>query len=100
MVRHAQITQNNELIFYMQIKIKITKIASLRCLYNILKEKLEIELIFLHGDKHQTVLQVGLKTLSNKFFYKGILSLMMGMIKHSQSAQSNKLKIALQYLKY
>ena len=71
MARHAQITQHNELIFYMQIKMKITKIASLQCLYNILKKKLEIELIFLHGDKHQTFLQVGLKTLSNKFLLQG-----------------------------
>ena len=30
---------------------------------------------------------------------KVILSLLMGMIKHSQSTQSNKLSISLQYLK-
>ena len=44
-------------------------------------------------------LQVVLKTLSIKFFYEGIVSLMMDMIKHSQSAQSNKLAKAIQYLK-
>ena len=33
-----------------------------------------------------------------KVFYKVILSLLMDMIKHSQSTQSNKLAMALQYL--
>ena len=47
----------------------------------------------------ENFLQVDLKTLSIKFFYKVILSLMMVMIKHSRSDQSKKLAIALQYLK-
>ena len=34
-----------------------------------------------------------------KVSYKVILSLLMGMIKHSQSTQSNKLSISLRYLK-
>ena len=34
-----------------------------------------------------------------KVFYKVILSLLMDMIKHSQSTQSNKVLTALQYLK-
>ena len=34
-----------------------------------------------------------------KVSYKVILSLLMGMIKHSQSTQSNKLAISLQHLK-
>ena len=34
-----------------------------------------------------------------KVSYKVILSLLMGMIKHSQSTQSNKVAISLQYLK-
>ena len=38
-------------------------------------------------------------TLGIKFSYKVTLSLLMGMIKHSQSTQSNKLAISLQYLK-
>ena len=37
-------------------------------------------------------------TLSIKVFYKVLLSLLMGMIKYSQSTQSNKLAIFLQYL--
>ena len=37
--------------------------------------------------------------LDNKVSYKVILSLLMGMIKHFQSAQSNKLAKYLQYLK-
>ena len=53
---------------------------------------------FLHADKQQSFLQVDFNTLSIKVFYKMILSLLMGMIKHSQSTQSNKLAIVLQYL--
>ena len=59
-----------------------------------LEKEVRNEVDFLHADKHQNFLQVDLKTLSIKFFYKGILSLMM-----ATSAQSNKLAIALQSLK-
>ena len=53
-----------------------------------------MKLIFLHADKNQIFLQVGFNTLDIKVFSKVILSLLMGMNKHSQS---NKLEIALQY---
>ena len=56
---------------------KITKIASLQCLFNISK-KLEMKLIF--------------NSLGINVSYKVTLSLLMGIIKHSQSIQS------LQYL--
>ena len=69
---------------------KVTKIASLQCLYIILKKKLEIKLIFWN------FLQVDFNTLYIKVFYKIILSLLMSMITHSQSTQINKLAIALQ----
>ena len=49
-----------------------------------LKKKLEMKLIFLHTNKHQSFLQVDFKNLG---------------IKNSQSAQSNKFTISLQYLK-
>ena len=45
---------------------------------------------FLDADKHQSGLQVDFKTSGNKNFYKVILSLLMSMMKHSQSTQSNK----------
>ena len=64
-----------------------------------LKKEVRDEVDFLHADKRQSFLQVDLITLSIKVFCKVIISLLMGMIKHSQSAQSNKLAIALQYLK-
>ena len=64
-----------------------------------LKKEVRDELDFSHADKHQSFPQVDFNTLSIKVFYKMILSLLMGMIKHSQSAQSNKLSITLQYLK-
>ena len=83
MVKHFQNSQNCKFLMSLQY----------------LEKEGRDEVDFSHADKHQNFLQVDLKTLSIKFFYKGILSLMMGMIKHSQSAQSNKLAIALQYLK-
>ena len=50
-----------------------------------LKKEIKDEVDFLHADKHQSFLQVDFNTLSIKVFYKVILSLLMGMIKHSQS---------------
>ena len=43
-------------------------------------------LIFLHADKHQ-------------FSYKVILSLLMSMFNHSESAQNNNFVISCQYLR-
>ena len=54
---------------------------------------------FLHADKHQSFLQFDFNTLSIRVSCKMILSLLMGMIKHSQSTQSRKFAISLQYLK-
>ena len=44
-------------------------------------------------------LQVDFNTLDIKVFYQEILSLIMGKIKHSQSTQSSKIAITLQYLR-
>ena len=52
---------------------KVPKITSLQCL------------------KHRSFLQVDLNTFDIKVSYKRILSLLMGMTKHHQSPQSNKL---------
>ena len=53
----------------------------------------------MHADKHQSFLQVDFNTLVIKVSYKVILSLLMCMIKYSQSTQSNKFAISLQYLR-
>ena len=82
MVKHSQSSQNSKFAMSLQY----------------LKKEVRDEVDFLHADKHQSFLQVDFNTLSIKVFYKVILSLLMGMIKHSQSTQSNKLAIALQYL--
>ena len=42
------------------------------------------------ADKNQSFLQVDFSTLGIIVSYRGILSLLMGMIKHFQSTQSNK----------
>ena len=91
MVKHSQSLEIFEMLDHPPLK-------SLQCLYNISKKKLD-EDDFLHADKHQSFLQVDLNTLGIKVSWKVILSFLMGMIKHSQSTQSNKFAISLQYLK-
>ena len=58
-----------------------------------------MKLFFLHADRHQSFLQIDLNTLGIKVPCKVMLSLLIGMIKHSQSTQSNKFAISLQYYK-
>ena len=55
-----------------------------------LKKEVRDEVDFLHVDKHQSFLQIDFNTLGIKDAYKVILSLLLGMIKHSQSTQSNR----------
>ena len=55
-----------------------------------LKKEVRDEVDFLHVDKHQSFLLVDFNTLGIKDAYKGILSLLLGMIKYSQSTQSNR----------
>ena len=68
---------------------------SLQYLKKVVRDKVD----FLHADKHQSFLQVDFNTLGIKVSYKVIISLLMGMIKHSQSTERNKFAISLQYLK-
>ena len=83
MVKYSQSSQNSKLAVSLQY----------------LKKEVRDEVDFLHSDKHQSFLKGDFNTLGMKFFYKMILSLLMGMIYHSQSTQSNKPAISLQYLK-
>ena len=64
-----------------------------------LRKEVRDEVDFLHADKYQSFLQVDFNILGIKVSYKVVLSLLMGRIKHSQSTQSNKFAISLQYLK-
>ena len=64
---------------------KVPRILSLDCLYNISKKEVRDEVKFLDADKHQSFLQVDFNALGIKVSYNVILSLLMGMIKHSQS---------------
>ena len=41
---------------------KVPEVVSLECLCNISKRNVEIKLIFVHADKHQSFLQVGFNT--------------------------------------
>ena len=83
MVRHSQSSEYSKFAMSLQYP----------------KREVREEVDFLQTDKHQNFPQVNFTSLSIKVFYKVILSLLMDMIKHYQSPQSNKLSIALQYLK-
>ena len=54
-----------------------------------LQKQVRDEVAFLHADKHPRFLQVYFKTLGVKVPYELILSVLLGMIKHSQSTQIN-----------
>ena len=71
MVKHSQSSWNSEFAISLQY----------------LKKEDRDEVDFLHADKHQSYLQVDFNTLGIKVSrrYKMILSLLMSMIKHSQS---------------
>ena len=73
---------------------KVTKKATLQCHYNI-----SDEVDFFHATKHKSVFQVDFNTFGIKVSYRMILSLLVGVFKHSQSTQSNKFEISLQYVK-
>ena len=82
---------------------KVPKKASLQCLYNIPK-KVRDEVDFFDADKHQSFLQF-ISTLGHQSFlqcdrhdYENVKGIVMGIIKHSQSNQSNKFAMSLQYL--
>ena len=83
MVKHCQSSQKGKFVMSLQY----------------LKKEVRDEVDFLHADKHQSFLQLDFNTLGIKVFYKVVLSLLMGMIKHSQSTQNSKFAISLQYLK-
>ena len=57
------------------------------------------EVDYLHVDNYQSFLQVDFNTFDIKVSYKVILSLLQGMIKHSQRTWSNNFAISLKYLK-
>ena len=63
-----------------------------------LKKEVRDKVDFLHVEKHQSCLQVDFNILGIKVSYKAVLSLLMGIMKHSLSTQSNKFTLSLQYL--
>ena len=71
-VKHSQSSQNSKFTMSLQY----------------LKKEVRDEVDFLHVDKHQSFLQIDFNNLGIKDAYKLILSLLLGMIKHSQSTQS------------
>ena len=79
---------------------KVSKIASLQCLYYTSKKKpIRDGFDFLQVDKYQSFMQVDFNTLGIEVSFEVKLLLLVCMIKHSHSIQSNKFAISLQYLK-
>ena len=91
-VKHESLLQINTIILMGIVKRSQSSLKYL-------KKEVRDEVDLLHVDKHQSFLQVNFNTLGIKDAYKVILSLLLGIIKHSQSTQSNKFAISLQYLK-
>ena len=83
MVKYSQSSQNSKFAMSLQY----------------LKKEFRDELDFLLADKHQSFLQVNFNTFCINVSDKVILSLLMGISKHSQSTQSSNFVIFLQYLK-
>ena len=83
MVKHSQSSQSSKFTMSSQY----------------LQKKVRDDVDSLYADEHQSFLQVDFNTLVIKVSYKVISSLLVGMIKHSQSTKSNKIVISLQYLK-
>ena len=79
MVKHSQSSRNSKFAMSLQY----------------LKQEVSDEVYFLHQSIN---IKVDFRKLGIKVSYKVILSLLMGMIKHSQRTQSNKFTISLQYL--
>ena len=82
MVKYSQSSQNSKFSMSLQY----------------LKKEVRDEVEFLDAEKHQSFLQVDFNNLGIKVSYKVILSLLIVIIKHSQSTQSNKFAIYLQYI--
>ena len=60
-----------------------------------LTKEVKDEVDFLHADNYQSFLQVDFSNLGIQASCKVILSLLIGIIKHSQTTQSNKFTISL-----
>ena len=78
-VKHSQSSQNSKFTMSLQY----------------FKKEVRDKVDFLHVDKHQSFLQVDFNTLGIKVSCKVILSLLLGMVKDSQSTQCNKSTISL-----
>ena len=78
-VKHSQSSQNSKVTMSLQY----------------IKKKLSKGDQFYLADEHQSLLHVDFNTLGIKNAYKEILSLLLGMIKHSEITQSNKFVISL-----
>ena len=78
MAKHSQTSRNRKFAMSLQY----------------LKKQVRDEVDFLYADKHQSFLQFDFNTFGIKVSYEAILSLAIGIIKHSQSTQSNKFAVS------
>ena len=88
------------MIFYGMVKnLKTSQNSKFVMFLRYLKKEVRDGVGFLQADKYQSFLPLDFHTLDIKVSYKVILSLLMGMIKHSKNTQSNKFAISSHYLK-
>ena len=98
--KHESLLQIGTMILTGTVKhFQSSQNSSLQCLYNISKKKLEMKLIFCIQINIKGSYKLISTLLGIKVPYKVILLLLLSMIKHSQSTQSNKIAIFLQFLK-
>ena len=94
--RHESLLQTDAMILMGMVKHSHSSQKKQVCnVFTISQKRVRDEVDFLHVDKHQSFLQVDFNTLGIKASCKVILSLLLGIIKHSQSTQSNKSAISL-----
>ena len=90
--RHESLLQTDAMILMGMVKHSH---SSQKGKFAMSQKRVRDEVDFLLVDKHQSFLQVDFNTLGIKASCKVILSLLLGIIKHSQSTQSNKSAISL-----
>ena len=86
--KHESSLQIDSMIFMWMVKhFQSSQNSKFAMSFQYLKKQVRDEVDFLHVDKHQSFLQVDFNTLAIRVCCKVILSLLMDMIKHSQSTQ-------------
>ena len=86
--KHGNLLQIDTMIFLEMVKLlQSSRNKKFAISLQYLKKQYRYGVGFLHAGKHHSGLHVASNTLGTRFSYKVILSLLMSMMKHSQSTQ-------------